>query len=168
MEGCGKIFVNCDTSIIKYLTPDDKHRGPRCFQILFLSLYKLLIRENRKIVDYDKMLLMLKNIAGKTMQIAEGGGSWSASEKMDLIKTTTALIEEGTVSRKPNDPMLNRYNTEIETLLGQSKTENAQYDFKQGFHNLIDGSRNEKILNKIFLTLSAMVSIPWLQSQSIS
>ena len=151
-----KIFVNCDTSIIKYLTLNDKNRGPRYFQILFLSLYELLIKENRKIADYDKLLHMLKNIAGRAMQMSEGGGSWSALEKTDLIKTTKALIEGGTISRKPNDPMLNSYTTELETLLGQSKTENTQYDFKQGLHNLSDGSKNEKLLDKIFLTLSAM------------
>ena len=45
---------------------------------------------------------------------------------------------------------------EIETLLKQSKTENAQYDFKQGIHDLISGKRNDRLITKIFKTLSAM------------
>ncbi|WP_303817585.1 DUF262 domain-containing protein [Selenomonas ruminantium] len=151
-----KMFSYCPLSIIRFLTPDEKHRGPRYFQILFLSLYRLLIKNNRKIINYEKLLDCLENISEKTMQISEGGGNWSAKQKEELVKKTIALIEEKTVARNANDPMLNSYTTEIETLLGQAKTENAQYDFKQGIHNLSDGSKNEKMIEKIFLTLSAM------------
>ena len=39
MEGCGKIFVNCDTSIIKYLTPDDEEDIEILTYALDKSLY---------------------------------------------------------------------------------------------------------------------------------
>ncbi len=58
--------------------------------------------------------------------------------------------------RTEKDPMHYSYATEIETLLKQSKTENTQYDFKQGIYDLVSGKRNDRLINKIFKTLTAM------------
>lgn len=43
-------------------------------------------------------------------------------------------------------------------FLKQSFTENTQYDFKQGIHNMDDGRRNNTLIRKIFKTLTAMAN----------
>lgn len=48
--------------------------------------------------------------------------------------------------------------SQLETLLKQSFTENTQYDFKQGIHNMDDGRRNNTLIRKIFKTLTAMAN----------
>lgn len=50
------------------------------------------------------------------------------------------------------------YTNELETILKQSFTENSQYDFKQGIHNLNTGAKNDGLLKKIFKTLTMMAN----------
>ena len=90
------------------------------------------------------------------MIISGGGGAWSAKEKIEVVAKTVAILKPAFVERTEGDPMHYSYATEIETLLKQSKTENAQYDFKQGIHDLVSGKRNERLIRKIFKTLTAM------------
>ena len=40
----------------------------------------------------------------------------------------------------------------------QSFTENTQYDFKQGIHNLMTGNYNKNLISNIFKTLTAMAN----------
>lgn len=90
------------------------------------------------------------------MIISGGGGAWSAKEKTEVVTKTVSILKSAFVERTEADPMHYSYATEIETLLKQSKTENAQYDFKQGIHDLVSGKRNEQLISKIFKTLTAM------------
>ncbi len=151
-----KIFFEHDQTIISHILNQKVYRGPRYFQSLFLALNELLIRQEMKILDYNKVYERLHNIAERTMIISGGGGAWSAREKTDVVAQTVAILKPDFVERTEGDPMHYSYATEIETLLKQSKTENAQYDFKQGIHDLISGKRNDRLITKIFKTLSAM------------
>lgn len=151
-----KIFFEQDQTIICHILNQKVYRGPRYFQSLFLALHELLIKEEMKIVDYNKVYERLHNIAERTMIISGGGGAWSAKEKTDVVAQTAAILKPDFVERTEGDPMHYSYATEIETLLKQSKTENAQYDFKQGIHDLNSGKRNDHLIKKIFKTLSAM------------
>lgn len=101
-----------------------------------------------KIVDYDKVYEQLSNIAERTMVISGGGGAWSAKEKTEVVAKVKAILQPAFVERAEGDPMHYSYATEIETLLKQSKTENSQYDFKQGIHDLSSGEKNDKLVKK--------------------
>lgn len=151
-----KIFFEKDHTIIQHILNQKVYRGPRYFQSLFLALHELLIKKEMKIIDYNKVYERLFNIAQRTMIISGGGGAWSAKEKTDVVAKTVAILKPDFTARTEGDPMHYSYATEIETLLKQSKTENAQYDFKQGIHDLVSGERNERLINKIFKTLTAM------------
>jgi hypothetical protein len=154
-----KIFYNRPKTIIGHVVGPRIYRGPRYFQILFLALYELLIRQEKKIIDYDKLYDQLDSISSRTMNIAGGGGWWASKEKSDLVLATTAVISQCFVNRTDGDPMYYSYTTEVETLLKQSRTENSQYDFKQGIHNLATGERNDDLIKKIFKTLTAMANL---------
>ena len=151
-----KIFFGKEHTIMQHILNQKVYRGPRYFQSLFLSLYELLIKDEMKILDYDEVYEKLFNIADRTRIISGGGGAWSAKEKTEVVTKTVSILKSAFVERTEADPMHYSYATEIETLLKQSKTENAQYDFKQGIHDLVSGKRNEQLISKIFKTLTAM------------
>lgn len=151
-----KIFYGQEESIIQHILNQRVYRGPRYFQALFLSLYDLLVKKEMKITDYNIVYDKLFNLAERTMIISGGGGAWSAKEKTEVVAKTVAILQPVFVERTEGDPMQYSYATEIETLLKQSKTENSQYDFKQGIHDLISGVKNDRLIKKIFKTLTAM------------
>ncbi len=153
-----RIFHNRSQSIIGHMVGPRIYKGPRYFQILFLALYDLLVKKEKKIVDYEALYEALRDISKRTLKIASGGGWWTQQQKTDLIASTSAVLAQYCVDRGEGDPMLYSYANEIETLLKQSYTENAQYDFKQGIYNLQTGERNDKLLEKIFKTLTAMAN----------
>ncbi len=153
-----RIFHNRPKTIIGQIVSPRTYRGPRYFQVLFLSLYKLLIRNEMKIADYDGIYNELDGIASKTLNISGGGGWWTQQEKTNLVASTASILEKYTESRGENDPMYYSYTNELETILKQSFTENSQYDFKQGIHNLNTGAKNDGLLKKIFKTLTMMAN----------
>lgn len=153
-----KVFYNRSKSIIGHIVGQRIYKGPRYFQVLFLSMYDLLIRQEKKIRDYDSLYCQLEGISSRTMNIAGGGGWWTSKEKTELVAATTGVIASNFVDRTDSDPMYYSYTTEVETLLKQSRTENSQYDFKQGIYNLANGERNDELLKKIVKTLTAMAN----------
>jgi hypothetical protein len=152
------IFFNRPKTIIGQIVGPRVYKGPRYFQVLFMSLYDLLIRQEKKIIDYDGIYNILDGISSRTMKVSAGGGWWSSKEKIELVAAISAVLAPCFIDRSGGDPMYNSYATEIETLLTQSRTENGQYDFKQGVYNLTTNDRNDTLIKKIFKTLSAMAN----------
>lgn len=132
-----KIFYNREHTVIQHILAQKVYRGPRYFQSLFLTLYELLIKQEMKIVDYDKVYEQLGNIAERTMVISGGGGAWSAREKTEVVAKVKAILHPAFVERAEGDPMHYSYATEIETLLKQSKTENSQDVYFAQFKNAL-------------------------------
>lgn len=153
-----KVFYRRNKSIISHIVGPRMYKGPRYFQLLFLAFYDQLIKQEKKILDYDKLYSELGNISTRTMNIAAGGGWWTSKEKTDLVTATSAVLASCFIERCDGDPMYYSYTTELETLLKQSYTENSQYDFKQGIHDLKTEKRNDNLIQKIFKTVSAMAN----------
>lgn len=153
-----RIFSGQSKPIIEHMLSPRVYRGPRYFQVLFLTLFELLIRQEKRISDYKELFNALNGIGTRIIHISGGGGWWTQQEKTDLIAATTGVLAPYFVDRGEGDPMLYSYANELETLLKQSSTENTQYDFKQGIHNLDDGKRNNALIRKIFKTLTAMAN----------
>lgn len=153
-----RIFTNKPKTIIGQMVSIRTYKGPRYFQVLFLSLFNLLIKQEKKINDYDALYNVLENISSRTLNISAGGGWWTQQEKTELIASTSAVLATYFVDRAEGDPMHYSYANELETILKQSFTENTQYDFKQGIHTLDTGRRNDALIKKIFKTLSAMAN----------
>lgn len=153
-----RIFYTRNKTIIGQIVGSRLYRGPRYFQLLFLALYDLLVKKEKKIKDYDMVYNKLSNISNVTMNIGAGGGWWTSKEKTELILATSAVLEPCFVDKNIDDPMYYSYTTELETLLKQSKTENSQYDFKQGLFDLKLEVLNDELISKIFKTLTAMAN----------
>ncbi len=133
-------------------------RVPRYFQSVFLAIWELLINDQLVIRNFSKAAEALDG-AGKNISIGGGGGRFSAEDREKNVNVVKGLLQPVCSKRKQSDPALSSWTTELENILMQSYTEQALYDFKQGFM-LLDGSSkiDESLYEKVFKTLAAMAN----------
>jgi hypothetical protein len=135
-------------------------RIARYFQIVYLSLYELLIEQGKEIINIDKLIKKLDKAGDKIINLSQGGGNWSAKEKQTAIDSLCGVIGKSFQKAKQNDPARNQWITRFENILMQSSTEQALYDFKIGLHSLDEenGAFNKKLFSKIIMSLTAMAN----------
>lgn len=131
----------------------------RHFQVVFIVFYELLVKENMKIDDYKNVAGKLDGIGDRIMNIKSTGGFWNAESRQDNINAVIGVMKDKFTKRLGNDPALDCWKTQLQNLLMQSYTEQAQYDFKIGLHRLDDkGDFDKDLLHKVFKTLTAMAN----------
>ncbi|MDU6926236.1 DUF262 domain-containing protein [Franconibacter helveticus] len=131
----------------------------RYFQIVFLSLYQLLIEENKEICDLPGLIKKMDKAGDKVINLSAGGGNWSAKEKQTAIDSFVGVINKCFKKSKENDPSKNQWVTRLENLLMQSSTEQTLYDFKTGFHSLVENAKFDKdLFSQVIKTLTAMAN----------
>jgi hypothetical protein len=137
---------------------DAGQRVPRYFQSVFLALWELLINEKLVLRDYAKSAKALEG-SGSNIAVGGGGGRFSAEDREKNVNVVKGLLRPTATKRTEADPALSSWITEFENLLMQSYTEQALYDFKQGFYSLDGtGQLEEAVFEKIFKTLAAMAN----------
>jgi hypothetical protein len=124
-------------------------RAPRYFQIVFLALHTLVIRENLVVSDRELLIARMRGSA-KDISIPEGS-RWGGDDRHRTIQAISGTYREAFEPATGADPARVHWITKIETLLSQSLTEQSLYDFKQGFLRLdhskaFDDENFEKIL----------------------
>ena len=130
---------------------------PRPFQIIFLSFYDLIFMDKMEITDVDKLIQSLNGINQDID--TRSGPTWNHQHKKRNINKIKGVIRDSFKLRENDDPALDSWLTEFETLLTQSKTEQSLYDFKQGFTELNQqGCFDQGNFDKIIKTLTAMVN----------
>lgn len=145
--------TNFNSLIAKERTFD---KVPRYFQIVFLALYKLMIKENKKITSQYELIKALDGITAN-VRLSQGGGNWSATEREISINAIVGIIGKCFVDNK-EDPAIVKWSTELETILKQSSIEQTCFDFKLGFCDIITGDFNEEAYKKCIKTLTAMAN----------
>lgn len=132
----------------------------RYFQVVFLSLYRLLIEEEMEIIDKKMVVDHLDKAGDNTIKLAAGGGNWSAKEKQTQVNAFYGVLLGSFQKSENNDPARNQWITRFENILMQSATEQTLYDFKAGLHPLSDNSTefNKKSFSKIIKTLTSMAN----------
>ncbi|MEZ9254464.1 DUF262 domain-containing protein [Vibrio cyclitrophicus] len=126
-------------------------KSPRYYQAVFLAFYELLVIENKEISDPKALLEQLTNI-GNTVIQNTGGGRWAAISRQKSIDDIKALIDRY-FKLKPEQVQNHAWITEIDQILTSSRTEQANYDFKQGLVTLDGNSKlNEESLEQIVAT----------------
>lgn len=150
LEIAGKSFNN--------LISKDRNfdKVPRYYQIVFLALYKLFVKENKKIKSQYDLLKIMDGITAN-IQLSKGGGNWSATERENSINAIVGMIDKCFVDNL-DDPAIVKWSTEFETILKQSQIEQGCFDFKVGFCDLKTGDFNEKAFQKCIKTLTAMAN----------
>jgi len=133
-------------------------RAPRYFQVIFLALHKLIVAGNQEVIDQDKLIGLLDG-SGNNIPVPEGG-RWGAVDRTNAVNGAAGVYGTAFGPSKAYDPAQIRWITQMETILTQSYTEQAAYDFKQGFLRL-DGKNtfDEDSFDKILKTLVGIANI---------
>jgi hypothetical protein len=134
-------------------------RAPRYFQVVFLALYKLVILENKEVIDFNGLVNFMDG-SGNTIRIPTGG-RWSANDRTAVIRGVAAGYEDYFQVVKTRNPATEKWITKLETILTSSYVEQNSYDFKQGFLLLKDSNVkfDDKAFEKIMKTLVGIANI---------
>jgi len=132
--------------------------SPRYFQLAFLAFHHLIVEKNQEVVDRNALVGALRG-AGNQVQVQEGG-RWGAENRQKAVDSVVGMIQKAFGPATATDPALVHWITQFENLLTQSYTEQAAYDFKQGFLKL-DGSHafDEDSFEKILRTSVGIANI---------
>lgn len=162
-ETLSDLFVKGGVNFNKHILGENNtsHECPRYYQVIFLAFYQLLIEEDLEIADRIGLLSKLKHIGegeGSIIKLSSGS-RWQANRRSESI---TDVVEH--IRRFFKETTSKKVNTEsvllIEKLLTNSGTEQANYDFKQGFLPLMKDSKfNDAILDKVVETFVAINNI---------
>lgn len=133
-------------------------RAPRYFQVVFLALHKLIVVQGQEVVDQDQLVKLMDG-SGKQINVPEGG-RWGAEDRSNSVNAAAGIYGSAFGPSEGYDPAKVRWITQMENILTQSYTEQACYDFKQGFLRL-DGksSFDDDSFDKILKTLVGIANL---------
>lgn len=130
----------------------------RSYQIVFLSLYQLVIIENLEVTDEIKLLKELKNVGSEQLSNV-AGKTWDGGLRERKIKAVVANLRSSFKKKIGCDVAHESWVSQLENIFRLSNTEGAQYDFKQGLYDL--GKSNKFLSTKLseyICTLTAAVN----------
>ncbi len=154
------ILERAGVSFLALLFPDGNGGNvvPRYFQAVFLALHELVVRESKIVSNRDAVVDALSD-KGKNIVIQEGG-RWGAENRAAAVNTVIGLIQKYFEADENPDPAKVHWVTKLQNLLTNSITEQAAYDFKQGFLELTEHpSFDDGSFEKIMITCSAIANI---------
>lgn len=131
---------------------------PRYFQAVFLAFHELVVKKGMVVSDGSGLIKKLTD-CGKNIQIQDGG-RWGADNRNRTIQSVIGWIQQYFEEDKNPDPAHVHWITKFQNLLTNSTTEQAAYDFKQGFYTLSENPTfDEGSFNKIAETCVAIANI---------
>lgn len=154
------VLTQANVSFSSLLFPETNGSNPvpRYYQAVFLAMHDLIIRKGMIVADRTGVINGLKN-KGKNIVIQEGG-RWGAESRAAAINSVVGMIQQYFEIDGNPDPAKVHWVTKLQNLLTNSKTEQAAFDFKQGFLELSKKpSFDEKSFDKILETCTAISNI---------
>ena len=131
---------------------------PSVFSLLFLAIFELTIRENKKITNYSNLKDSMNNIVTRINTGRRGG---SPEERRTNINVVKGVISDFFVVSKEPLPIYENHSTiDIDNVIRRSEIELANYELKQGLLSLspIDRKINNEILTKVINTICAIAN----------
>lgn len=127
----------------------------RTYQVIFLSLFELVIKEKKIIKDIKLLVSKFKGIANKHLK-GISSKTWNKDTRFEKVKAIKGILTECFINTKNNLENNLECTLQLETLLRKSRIEGTQYDFKTGLHNFDEkGKFNTELAQKIIKTLTA-------------
>jgi Protein of unknown function DUF262 len=111
-----KVINNSGKTFNSLLFAKQQANISRYFQIVFLSLYKLIIEENLEIINEKQLIGHLDKAGDKTIRLAAGGGTWSAREKQTKTDALSGVIRSCFDKKNEHDPARNQWITRFENI----------------------------------------------------
>lgn len=131
---------------------------PRYFQAIFLALHELIVRRNMVVADSAGLIKRLTD-CGKNIQVQDGG-RWGADNRSKTVDSVVGWVQGFFEEDANPDPARVHWITKFQNLLTNSLTEQAAYDFKQGFYTLSENPEfDEGSFDKIMETCAAIANI---------
>ncbi|HBT6081968.1 MULTISPECIES: GmrSD restriction endonuclease domain-containing protein [Klebsiella] len=156
-----KVFKDDRGNFSETIYSDRKQKSSRCFQVIFLSMYELIINDGMAVSNYKDLHTSLKGIYDKHYKSIMGNGrKWHNDERTALIEATKGIISKHFIKSKDNTFEPGNWIRNIENIINESKTEQQSYDFKMGLMTLSNTKRefNFSLVDKILKTLTAMTN----------
>lgn len=147
-----QINITIDTSnktFAQLIFDKPQSASPRYFQLVFLAFHHLIIEKNLEVSDRNALVKSLDGCGGQV--VVQEGGRWGADNREKAIASVVGMIQKAFAPSTTTDPAQIHWINQFQNLLTQSYTEQAAYDFKQGFMTLdakptFDEASFEKIL----------------------
>lgn len=131
---------------------------PRYFQAVFLALHDLIVKKSMVVSNSVGLIAKLTD-CGKDIRIQDGG-KWGADNRSRTVGSVYGWIHEFFEDDKNPDPAKVHWVTKFQNLLTNSVTEQAAYDFKQGFYTLSKPPHFDEVsFGKIMETCAAIANI---------
>jgi RNAse (barnase) inhibitor barstar len=150
---------NADDTFARLIFTQPPITAARYFQVIFLAFYELIIKQNLEVSNRALLVQKLRRI-GDHLNIQGSGGRWGANDRQANIESAIGMLQACFSAATSYDPAVVHWITQLQNLLSQSYTEQAAYDFKQGFIRL-DGvkSFDDDSFEKILKTCVAISNI---------
>jgi hypothetical protein len=127
------------------------------FYTLFMTFYELIIKESKEPFNYEDIFQAVIGLISKIKM----SSTVKTENRIYNINLTKGLIQNYFKSAESTTRSSGSYAIDFENYLRRSKTEAANYDFKQGFYNLDDKNRSfdSKNIEKIIQNIAAMANL---------
>lgn len=137
---------------------DDYSEGlVRTYQVVFLALFELLIKDKMIVSNYNELLKSLDSIALHHLK-GISDSSWKAITRYQKIQAVKGILMPFFKKKVGSDVAKENWIFELDNIIRLSRIEGTQYDFKMGFHNLSTGVFDEELVQKIVEILTAEVN----------
>lgn len=154
---CIKEMITASHTTFRALTGISKETSDLIdqFQIVFMAVHRLVIKEKRQKVDYCRFANFF----------ASNGNPILAHSRRDNRKRENdinafyGLIEKAFESSGKEDPAIDDWTLEFENILNKSRTEQNLYDFKIGFVPYKGTTIDSAVIEKVLKTLTAINNI---------
>lgn len=129
----------------------------RTYQVIFLALFELIIKDGMTVYNYTKLIQTLDHIALNHLK-GISDSNWKSQTRIQKIQAVKGIILPCFKKRKGGDVAKENWILELDNIIRLSRIEGTQYDFKTGFHDLETGEFNKKLVAKIIEILTAEVN----------
>lgn len=121
------------------------------FQILFMAIYKLIVKENLTSINYD---ILVKQISCNCIDYR--AAQKDSVKRDNAIHSVYGLIKDAFSKGDSEDPSKDDWTMELINILNKSRTEQTLYDFKIGFVPLNEKKIDYKIVDRVLKTLASI------------
>lgn len=127
------------------------------FYTLFMAFYDLVIKESKEPFECDRIFNAVTGLIEKIRM----SSTVTRDNRIHNISLTKGLIQNYFKLSSSSTRSSGSYAVDFENYLRRSKTEAANYDFKQGFYTLSDRNRSfdEQSFEKILQNVAAMANL---------
>lgn len=127
------------------------------FYTLFMAFYELIMKESKEPFEYELIFDAVSNLINKIKITA----TVTTNNRIQNINLTKGSIQNYFKHTDSPTRSSGSYAVDFEGYLRRSKTEAANYDFKQKFYSLDDRNRNydERNLDKILQNIAAIANL---------